>query len=225
MDSQESEIIQEQDRQCKFTHDAAKGAVPYFSKAEAFMQQQWDSLIWPRIQHFDFSKTLDLAAGHGRNSNFLRRYASEIHLVDVNQSCIDACKQRFGESDSQCRFFYYVNDGTSLKIIPDNSMTCIFSWDAMVHFDKLVCRLYILEFARVLVPGGQAFFHHSNYGHIAPDNDWQKHPHWRSNTTKELVADYLQEAGLENLFQCLIDWEIKDLDCITICGKRAAGNG
>lgn len=219
MENKEIEIIQKQVHECKVTHDIAMYSVPYFAGAEASMQRQWDSFIWPHVQNFDFSKTLDLAAGHGRNSNFLRRHAREIHLVDVNQSCIDACKQRFGESDGRCRFFYYVNDGVSLKEIPTNSMTCVFSWDAMVHFDKLVCRRYILEFARVLIPGGRAFFHHSNYGHIAPDNDWKTHPHWRSNATKESVADYLQEACLENLGQTLIDWEIKDLDCITLCRK------
>ena len=220
-ESDGNSIVRRQILECAVAHDVSQNStVTYFATAEAGMDSQWSSMVWPRIQGFDFSVTLDLAAGHGRNTAKLRSLASEIYMVDVNQSCIDACMARFGKSDGKCRFHYLVNDGCSLKGIPDGSITSLYSWDAMVHFDKFVVRRYILEFARVLKPGGKAFFHHSNYGHVAPAADWRANPGWRSNTTKEFVADSVREAGLELISQDSIDSGGAPFDAITICRKR-----
>ena len=216
----EDSIVKQQVQECAVAHDVSQGSgVTYFEMAEPGMDAQWNSVIWPRIKDFDFSVTLDLAAGHGRNTAKLKALAKDIYVVDVNQSCIDACKARFGETDGMCRFHYVVNDGYSLAGIPDDSITTLYSWDAMVHFDKLVVQRYVMEFARVLKPGGKAFFHHSNYGHVAPDADWRSNPGWRSSTTKEFVADGVRNAGLELLSQDLLDWGGNAFDAMTICRK------
>src|SRR5579863_6764547 len=78
--------------QCAHAHRAGL----YFAHAEEFMPMQWERTIWPIIENEDFTSTLELACGHGRNTEFLRRYAKSIDLVDVNQTCIDACERRFG---------------------------------------------------------------------------------------------------------------------------------
>lgn len=216
----ENSIVKQQIRECAVAHDVSQGSgVTYFQMAEPGMEGQWASVIWPRIQDFDFSVTLDLAAGHGRNTSKLKELAKEIYIVDVNQSCIDACRARFGDSLGACKFHYVVNDGCSLTGIPDQSITSLYSWDAMVHFDKLVVRRYVMEFARVLKPGGKAFFHHSNYGHVAPGADWRSNPGWRSNTTREFVADSVRDANLELLSQDLLDWDGNAFDAMTICRK------
>lgn len=218
--SDERSIVERQILECAVAHDVSQSSsVTYFAMAESGMDSQWSSMVWPRIQGFDFSVTLDLAAGHGRNIEKLKSLAGEIYVVDVNQSCIDACQARFGESDGKCRFHYLVNDGCSLKGVPGGSITSVYSWDAMVHFDKFVVRRYILEFARVLKSGGRAFFHHSNYGHVASDADWRSNPGWRSSTTKEFVADSVREAGLELISQDSIDSGGAPFDAITICRK------
>ncbi len=142
--------------------------------------------------------------------------AKELHLVDVNESCIAACRNRFGDTDGNCHFFYYVNDGHILKEIQDDSMTCLYSWDAMVHFDKLVVRDYIHEFARVLRSGSYGFVHHSNYGTKEQHNEWMKNPGWRSNMTAELFQKYCNEAILGIVKQELIR---DDLDCISVFQK------
>jgi ubiquinone/menaquinone biosynthesis C-methylase UbiE len=211
------EIMYKQIQECRDTHDVLLGPdVTYFDLAEPAMDDQWNEHIYPNIKDFDLSICIDLASGHGRNTNKLREYSKEIHLVDVNQSCIDACKKRFGEKDEKCSFFYYVNDGHTLKEISSNTMQFIYSWDAMVHFDKLVVKDYVKEFFRVLRSGGYGFVHHSNYGVINSSHEWMNNPGWRTNMTAQLFVDYCNEAGLKIVKQQLIN---NDLDCISIFCK------
>lgn len=194
----------------------------YYAHAEAVIQVQWDKVIWPIIKDEEFSSTLDLACGHGRNTEFLRRYAKSIDMVDVNQTCIDACESRFGGQKDGCVFRYHVTSGNSLPVSND-SISFVYTWDAMVHFDKLVVRDYVHDVFRVLKPGGSAFLHHSNYGTVAPDSSWTKNHGNRSDMTAELMRDYAQEAGLKIKFQRLSGmadgWGMDDLDCLTLVTK------
>jgi SAM-dependent methyltransferase len=207
--------------QCRSVH---AGDAPYFPYAEGAMSWQWP-IIWPIIAGSDFSTVLELAPGHGRNTERLREHAKTIHLVDVNQSCIDACRARFGERKDGCRFFYHVTDGTRLHDVADGSITFVYSWDSMVHFDKLVVRGYMHELARVLVPGGRAFLHMSNYGSIKPDIDWATNFGARSNMSMELLKAYAAEAGLDVPFlRPMTGWDQpgnpEPLDFLTVVSKR-----
>jgi SAM-dependent methyltransferase len=203
--------------QCRHAHRAGGG---YFIEAEPVMQRQWDKVIWPVIKGSDFSRTLELACGHGRNTEYLRRYAPELHLVDVNETCLAACRARFGSEKDGCRFQYYQTDGTHLRAIGDHSITFGYSWDSMVHFDKLVMRDYILEFARILAPGATAFLHHSNLGALRPESNWFHNHGSRSNMSAELMQRYAVEAGLKVRFQRLSGkadgWGMDDLDCLSV---------
>jgi ubiquinone/menaquinone biosynthesis C-methylase UbiE len=210
----ETSVISRTIEECKIAHQSNE----YFQRAESFMDAQWEA-IWPMIKAADFSIALEIAPGYGRNTARLIEHTREIHLVDVNQSCIEKCKERFSDYQGKCRLYYHVNDGHSLPQLPAEYITFVYSWDSMVHFDKLVVRDYIKEFARVLVPGGTGFIHHSNYGTISQSSDWQSHPHLRSNMTRDLFKEYCTDNGLEILSQKLIDWGEKDLDCLSIFMK------
>jgi SAM-dependent methyltransferase len=190
----------------------------YYADAEPAMDAQWDEMIYPLIKDADFRSVLDLAPGHGRNTLKLKEHAREVHLVDINQSCIDACRARFGDSSGSCRFHYYVNDGRKLNGIADGIISFVYSWDAVVHFDKEVVRDYIFEFARILEPGGTGFIHHSNYGSVDPNSHWSTNPGWRSDMTKELFVAYCKEAGLEVTRQELLPWG-KVTDCRSLFRK------
>lgn len=50
------------------------------------------------IEHRDFSIVVDLAAGHGRNTTKLLTVAQKVIIVDINQECIDFCRERFGKN-------------------------------------------------------------------------------------------------------------------------------
>jgi len=207
----DTDIILRTIEECKIAHQSNS----YFEMAEEHMEQQWNK-IWPLIRRFSFDKVLEIAPGYGRNTKRLLEHSREIHLVDVNQSCIDKCKARFSNYQGSCKLYFYVNDGHSIPEIPSDYITFIYSWDSMVHFDKLVMKEYIREFKRTLSPGGAGFVHHSNYGKISQSTDWKSHPHCRSNMTGEIFVDYCNEANLNVVFQKVFDWGEKDLDCVSI---------
>jgi hypothetical protein len=113
-----------------------------------------------------------------------------------------------------------VTDGVSLAGIPDGSATLVFSFDSMVHFDSDVVRAYLREFLRVLVPGGAAFCHHSNYTG-RPSGDFTAAPHWRNFMSRELFAHYCAKEGLAVVESRVIDWTEPALDCLTVLRKPA----
>lgn len=192
---------------------------PYFKKAEspeAGYEQFWQQRIWPLIASSDFSHVVDLAAGHGRNSAKLLPQCRELTIVDIQPGNIEECKKRFGE---QPHIHYLVNNGYDLAGIADGSITLVYCFDAMVHFDSDVIRSYIREFRRILTPGGMCFLHHSNYtgGH-----DWRTNPASRNFMSKELFAHYAMKENMEVLRQDIIDWgEHLRLDCLSLLRKPA----
>ncbi len=194
----------------------------YYAQAEPFIKAQWDVHIAPLVQGSDFTSTLDLAAGAGRNSDLLKEMAKELWIVDINQTNIDRCKARFAGYTGPCQMKYAVNDGTSLPMIPTASITFVYSFDAMVHFDPQVIRQYVREFARIMKPGAKGFCHHSNYGSWAPDpfSHWQSNPHWRSHMTASLFVQFCKEAGLEVTKQVIHGWGgMENLDCFSCFRK------
>jgi ubiquinone/menaquinone biosynthesis C-methylase UbiE len=189
----------------------------YFDEAEPHMDAQWSSIIWPIIKDFDFSLVLELGPGAGRNTKKLCPLSKMIYAVDLNSYALEALKKNLGESVAGCKIEYHQNNGYSLPMIRDNSITSIYCWDAAVHFDKTVVKDYVNEFARVLVKGGRGLIHHSNLGESASD-DISKNPHLRSNMSKDLFKEYCSMFGLNVDLQEIINWgEIND--CISVFSK------
>jgi len=196
----------------------------YFDAAEAAMQEQWDRIIWPIIANEDFTHSLDLACGHGRNTEMLRRFARTVDLVDVNKTGIEICRARFGDRKDDCGFRYHVTDGNGLAMIADASMTFVYSWDSMVHFEKAVVQSYVTDIVRVLKSGGSAFLHTSNYGALAPNSDWSTNHGGRSDMTAEMMRQFADHSGLSVKFQRLSGIadgrSVEDLDCLTLLVKQ-----
>lgn len=63
----------------------------------------------------------------------------------------------------------------SPPFIDSGSISFVYSFDSMVHFDKSIIRAYLVEFARVMRGGATGFLHHSNYGAFHPNTDWAWH--------------------------------------------------
>jgi SAM-dependent methyltransferase len=184
---------------------------PYFAQAEPVMDRLWDTLVLPFLRGSDFTAVLDLATGHGRNAQRLLPLAERLTLVDIQPGNIATCRRRFGADP---RITYLVNSGYDLSEVPDGSVTLLYCFDAMVHFDSDVVRAYLAEARRILVPGGRAFLHHSNYqqGH-----DWRQAPHSRAYMSKTLMAHYALKEGLEVVRQRIIDWGgVERLDCLSL---------
>ncbi len=202
-------------RQARQSGDPFKHA-SYFAEAEPQMDALWQALIWPRISGLDFTRVLDLAAGHGRNSAKLAEVAGGIVIVEINEECLAVCRRRFAGDP---RFEFLKTDGISLRGVADASITLVYSFDSMVHFAPEVVRAYVHEFRRVLRPGGHGFCHHSNFS--TGKGDFRRAPHWRNRMSRELFASYCTEAGLEVLRSDVIDWGgepevLPGLDCLTL---------
>lgn len=192
---------------------------PYYDEAEGAMAWQRELIIDPILDRYadkiDDSKVLDFAAGHGRNSVWLAERSQHVVIVDINQGNLDYCARRFA-GDS--RFSYILTNGFDLAGIEDETISFLYSFDSMVHFEPEVVASFIVDFKRVLRPGGYGFCHHSNYAE-KPGGDFRKNPHARNYMTKELFAQHLNDAGFEVVEQVVLDWEIPQLDCISVFRK------
>ena len=194
---------------------AGKQREPYFD-AEAAMDWQWAALIWPWIEGVDFGHVVDLAAGQGHSSARLLPHAGTLTVVDISATRIEQCRQRFaGDAKVRC----LQTNGYSLAGIVDASVTLLFSFGAMVHFDSDVIRVYLLESARVLASGGQLFCHHSNFTAL-PGGQVDRAPHRRNYMSRTLFAHYAVKAGLEVVRQQEIPCgDFADLDCFSLLRK------
>ncbi|HUD65093.1 MAG TPA: class I SAM-dependent methyltransferase [Candidatus Sulfotelmatobacter sp.] len=184
---------------------------PYFPDAEASMEPLWNGLVWPFIEGCDFSHTIDLAAGHGRNSAILSTLAERLTIMDIQAGNVEVCKQRLSGRKG---IEFFVNNGFDFQPVRDADATLVYCFDAMVHFDSDVVRSYLCDTRRVLSPRGRGFFHHSNYtgGH-----DWQTNLGGRNFMTKEMFAHYALKEGLNVLSQRVIDWSGEsNIDCLTL---------
>jgi ubiquinone/menaquinone biosynthesis C-methylase UbiE len=188
---------------------------PYFAQAEPVMARVWSDMVQPFLRGSDLACVLDLATGHGRNAaQLLAHGARRVILVDIQPGNIETCRRRFGDDP---RVAYLVNNGYDLRAVGDSSVTLLYCFDAMVHFDSDVVRAYLAEARRVLVPGGRAFLHHSNYqqGH-----DWRAAPHSRAYMSKTLMAHYALKEGLTVVRQRVIDWGgVERLDCLSLLAR------
>ena len=190
-------------------------AGPYYQEAEQVMEIQWKELIWPFIRDCDFSCVVDLAAGHGRNSEWLKTVAEKIYIVDINAANIRFCKTRFVGDP---RFTFIQNDGVSLEGIPNRVVSLLYCFDAMVHFDSDVVRAYLKEFGRILKRRGHGFVHHSNYTRN-PGGSHRENPGWRNYMSESLFAHYCVKEGLKVVRSQVLDWSGPESDCLTLVQK------
>lgn len=83
----------------KYSGDPWSAGNSYFKRAEEGFDSLWSGKIWPFICKADFTSTVDLAAGHGRNSAKLLPLTASLCIVDINSDNIEACKKRFASVD------------------------------------------------------------------------------------------------------------------------------
>jgi SAM-dependent methyltransferase len=201
---------------------------------------QWYTTLLPRIRGFLPAGTvLEIACGHGRWTGFLKDACRRLVLVDLSESCIAACRERFaGESHIE----YHVNDGRSLAMLPDRSVDFVFSFDSLVHADASVMTAYLAELARILTPDGAAFLHHSNLGEYAARyarvrrvpklegllillGALDPFTHWRDpGVSAGAVAAWAEEHDLRCIRQELVHWSTRRalIDCLSTVVRRGS---
>lgn len=188
---------------------------PYYESAEKYTHVFWgDNRIFKCLfDQLDLTSVVELSCGHGRHAEKVAPLARKLTLVDIVPENIEFCKQRLRDF---ANVKYLVGNGHSFTGLPENSVSAIYCYDSMVHFTPDIVKSYLKDACRVLVPGGKALFHHSNF--MAPlDRHYGQNPHARNHMTKDLFAYYSALAGLEILESTIVDWsDAKSLDCVTL---------
>ena len=164
---------------------------------------QWRIALRPRIApYLPAGRILEIACGRGRWGNFLRKECEALVLVDLADTLVAYCKQRFAEDS---HISYIVNDGRSLPGVEDASVDFLFSYDSLVHVDLDTMGAYVAEAARVLAPGGTGFVHHSNLaayaGKTVPSASLRD-----PTVSAEAVRAQIEAAGMKVISQELVPW-------------------
>jgi SAM-dependent methyltransferase len=191
---------------------------------------QWSGTILPRIRDcLPAGTILEIAAGFGRWTRYLKDHCQQLWIVDKSAECIEACRRRFADEP---RVHCHLNDGRSLSMIPDASIDFVFSFDSFVHPNRDVIEAYLRELGTKLKPGGKGFIHHSNFGEYAnslrerlPEAltkplikarilDWAHHRNPSMNA--DLFRVLCTEHGLHCVSQELVNWRGRRLiDCLS----------
>lgn len=172
------------------------------------------SPFYEMFSQLNLTSVVELACGHGAHVPMYVDKCGQVTLVDILDKNIDFCRERFKDCPNVS---YYRNNGYDLREIADNSCTALFTYDSMVHFEMFDVFTYLQETRRILVDGGKALFHHSNFND--PASYFGTTSHARAFMTKELFFYLVAHAGLKVVEQRVIDWGVKDLDCITLVQK------
>lgn len=196
---------------------------PYYQGAEEWVNTFWDlegkHPFREMFDRMDSSVVVELACGRGRHSWQMRDWPNQKILVDLVPENIELCQKRFAGLKN---FRFIVNNGVDLHQIDSDSVTAVFCYDAMVHFDHEIVYAYLREFKRILRPGGMALLHHSNYPGN-PGGDYKANPSWRCFMPPGLFKDYAIKSGLEVAEQRCFGWgETDDVDCLSLVVKPDA---
>jgi ubiquinone/menaquinone biosynthesis C-methylase UbiE len=190
----------------------------YYAAAEADVAWQW-SIIQRYLAESprpDLSTVLDFACGRGRIAERFADISEKLICVDTSLDAIEWCRRRFAKtSNVEC-----LVTGNGSIPVPSESISFLYSWDAMVHFSTSELEEYFVEFKRVLKPGGMGLIHHSNYAALSSvARPWQQNPGSRAHVSAEDVRRICGECGLSAVRQQVMDWSQPNLDCITIIQK------
>ena len=105
---------------------------------------------------------LDFGCGVGRLSQALVEHFANVHGVDISESMIDLARQ-FNQYDARCQ--YHLNARDDLTIFENDTFDFIYSNITLQHMPPRFSRRYIIEFLRILKPGGLAVFQVPDHPH------------------------------------------------------------
>lgn len=202
---------------CSFFHE--DGMNDYFQNAERdeSIEKFWneDTSFYHEFVKLDLENVIELACGRGRHVPHYIKKAGHVTLVDVLQKNIDICKERF---KAENKISYYCNNGFNLEELASDRYSALFCYDAMVHFELIDIYRYLKDIFRVLKPGGMALIHHSNNS-CDYKASFTNSIYGRSFMSDTIFAYLAYRCGFEIYDQKIIDWEVENLDCISLIMK------
>lgn len=173
---------------------------PDFHYYEKFDKEDTTAPFWREdgpfylaFSHLNISRTLEIACGTGRHSARISDKVEQLYMIDTSIDALEIAKVRFSQSPHVKVILS--NDGETIPL-EDGSLSAVFSYDAMVHFEATTIAKYLFETARVLTVGGRALFHHSVYDKN-PTGNFRDNPGWRNYMSESLFAYFASRAGLK----------------------------
>lgn len=127
----------------------------FFATGQAEIAALFDDLATRRValQH---GRALDFGCGVGRLTQALATRFDRVDGVDIAESMVAAAR-RFNRHGDRCA--YHVNDRADLSLFDDGVFDLIYSRITLQHIPPEFTKRYLIEFARVLSPGGVAVVH------------------------------------------------------------------
>lgn len=129
---------------------------------------------------------LEIGPGGGRWTGQLITRSSKFLGIDISQSCVDVCSQKFA---AESKASFAVGSGFDLQGVADASVDALWSFDVFVHINQSEVEKYADEFKRVFKPGAIGIIHHGSVGGALGG--------WRSNMTHENMLKLLKARGFE----------------------------
>lgn len=194
----------------------------YYKSAEQddWMKVFWNenSVFYPLFQQLNTEYLLEIACGAGRHSERIINNVKKLYLLDSSSAALNLAKERFASYDK----VVYIHNKSGLGIpgntIEDASLSAVFSYDAMVHFEKEAVASYIADSYKKLMPHGLALFHHSNYDKN-PNGKFSDNPGWRNYMTQDLFIAIAKKHGFDVLHSEVFSFSCHESDCITLLKK------
>jgi len=117
------------------------------------MQVFWseDSRFFKLFKTLNLRNTLEIACGTARHSCKVINQIERLYLLDSSQGALDIARKNLF-NHSNVTYIHHASGYGIPPAIPGNSLTAVFSYDAMVHFEKEVVFSYIKDSYRVLSP-------------------------------------------------------------------------
>jgi SAM-dependent methyltransferase len=191
-----------------------------WSAAWGGVSHQWWTTLFPRIQGYvPAGRMIEIAPGYGRWTHFLRDLCDELIVVDIAETAIAYCRERFA---ADAHVHAHVNDGTSLAMAADGSVDFVFSFDSLVHAERDVLAGYLGELRRILAGDGVAFLHHSNMAAYPAGSFDPNNIHWRATSVSgQVVAELAVGVGLRAVSQETVMWGNDQLlnDCFSVIAR------
>ncbi len=127
----------------------------FFATGRAEIEHLFDDLAARglAVQH---GRALDFGCGAGRLTQALAARFDHVDGVDIASSMVAAAR-RFNRHGERCT--YHVNDRADLSLFSDGVFDFIYSRITLQHIPPEFTKRYVVEFARVLGPGGVAVLH------------------------------------------------------------------
>ena len=151
-----------------------------------YAAQMVERYVRPFLPSPQVGAVVELGPGGGRWTPELLRLGKHVHLVDISESVLDVCRERFKYYHNV--EYHLVDDRADLSFLVDSSIDLIFSWGVLVHVATGIVENYVSQFRRILSPSGVAIVQHGNLGTNLSQN--------RSNVTREWFEQMVERHGL-----------------------------